>query len=345
MSEKSHLYLVILAAGKGTRMKSDRAKVLHEVFYAPMLHHVLHATTALHATKSIVVVGHQRKSVEASLTNFSIEAVVQEQQLGTGHAVLCAEPAIDVMDGCVMILCGDTPLIRSETLKEMIAQHRSRKAILTVMTTILDNPTHYGRIVSDQNNTVLSIVEEKDADSEQKKIQEINAGIYCIDTKFLFTNLKNIGTDNSQGEVYLTDIVALAVAENHPVHKFVNPSSQDVLGVNSRLELSEAHHELQLRRNRILMAEGITMISPDTIHISPESTLEKDVILHPCVQISGHSSIESGCEIQTGVLLFNAAIGEHSTIGPYSCLNNCKIPANSVVPPHSNSPDTPPEIL
>ncbi|AGF78453.1 N-acetylglucosamine-1-phosphate uridylyltransferase/acetyltransferase [Desulfocapsa sulfexigens DSM 10523] len=337
MSDHSPLYLVILAAGKGTRMKSDMAKVLHEVFYAPMVHHVLHATAPLQATKSIVVVGHQRESVIASLAKFSLEFVVQDHQLGTGHAVLCAKPAIDLLEGSVMILCGDTPLIRSESLKEMLAQHRSRNSILTVMTTKLENPTHYGRIISDPNDTVLSIVEEKDADYEQKKIQEINAGIYCIDTKFLFKHLKEIGTDNSQGEVYLTDIIALAVADNHPVHKFVNPAPHDVLGVNSRLELSKAHHELQLRRNRSLMAEGITMINPETIQVSPESTVGKDVILHPGVEISGHSLIESGCEIGTGVLLYNAVIGAQSTIGAYSCLNHCKIPVNSVFPPHSQS--------
>jgi len=331
------LYLVILAAGKGTRMKSNRAKVLHELFYAPMVHHVLQATTPLRATKSIVVVGHQRETVEKSLSEFSVQLVVQEKQLGTGHAVLCAEEALNQMDGCVMILCGDTPLIRAETLQEMVAQHRSQNSTLTVMTTILDNPTHYGRIISGEEETVLSIVEEKDASPEQKKIHEINAGIYCIDKSFLFSHLKNIGMNNSQGEVYLTDIVTLAVAENLSVHKFVNPTAQDVLGVNSRLELSEAHHELQMRRNRALMAEGITMISPDSIQVSPGSTLGKDVTLHPGVAISGDSVIASGCNIQTGALLDNVTLGHKSTIGPYSCLNNCEIPANSTLAPHSHS--------
>jgi bifunctional UDP-N-acetylglucosamine pyrophosphorylase / glucosamine-1-phosphate N-acetyltransferase len=336
MSNNSPLYLVILAAGKGTRMKSNKAKVLHEVFYAPMVHHVLHATASLQAKKSIVVIGHQRKTVAESLSKFSIESVVQEEQLGTGHAVLCTEPAITEMAGCVMILCGDTPLIRPETLQNMVEQHRSQNATLTVMTTILDNPTHYGRIISDENGTVLSIVEEKDADREQKKIQEINVGIYCIDTKFLFSHLKNIGTDNSQGEVYLTDIVTQAVAATLPVQKFIHPSSQDVLGVNSRLELSEAHHELQLRRNRALMAEGVTMISPETIQVSPESTLSKDVTLHPGVEISGNSTISMGCDIQAGALLHNINLGDFCTIGPYSCLRDCDLPDNSTISPHSH---------
>jgi len=338
MLNNSPLYLVILAAGKGTRMKSNKAKVLHEVFYKPMLHHVLQATTPLHATQSIVIVGHQKETVEMSLSEFSsIETVVQEEQLGTGHAVLCAKPAIQQMNGCVMILCGDTPLIRPESLKEMIEQHHSQESTLTVMTTLLDNPTHYGRIISDKNDCVLSIVEEKDADSQQKKIQEINAGIYCIDTQFLFSHLKNIGTNNSQGEVYLTDIVTQAVSEKLPVHKFVNPASQDVLGVNSRLELSQAHQELQMRRNRTLMAEGISMISPETIQISPDSTLSKDVTLHPGVEITGNSTISEGCTIQAGTILQNVKLGKLCTISPYSCLTDINIPADSILPPYSQS--------
>ncbi len=337
MSDNLPLYLVILAAGKGTRMKSNKAKVLHEVFYAPMVHHVLQAVSPLRPAKSIVVIGHQRKAVEKSLSDFSVDLVLQEEQLGTGHAVLCAEPAIDKMDGCVMILCGDTPLIRSETLQEMVDQHKSQKSTLTVMTTILDNPTHYGRIISSDEGTIFSIVEEKDADPEQKKIQEINAGIYCIDTQFLFSHLKNIGTDNSQGEVYLTDIVTQAVKENLTVNKFINPDSQDVLGVNSRLELSQAHCELQSRRNRDLMASGITMITPETIQVSPLSLIDKDVTLHPGVEISGSSSISSGSDIQAGALLHNVTLGTHCSIGPYSCLNDCELPADSVTAPHSRS--------
>ena len=337
MSDNSPLYLVILAAGKGTRMKSNKAKVLHEVFYAPMVHHVLNATTLLQANKTIVVIGHQRDTVKKSLSEFSVETVVQDEQLGTGHAVLCAEPAIDQMDGCVMILCGDTPLIRPETLQAMVSQHKLQNSTLTVMTTILDNPTHYGRIITEQNGTVLSIVEEKDADTEQKKIQEINAGIYCIDTKFLFSHLKNIGTNNSQGEVYLTDIVTQAVADNLSVHKYVNPAAPDVLGVNSRLELSLAHKELQMRRNHDLMAEGISMIQPETIQISPESALGNDVSLHPGVEITGTSSVASGCTLNAGVLLNSVSVGQGSTIGAYSCLKDCAVPENSTIPPHSQS--------
>ena len=336
MSISSPLHLVILAAGKGTRMKSDKAKVLHKVFYAPMLHHVLDAVAPLQAAKTIVIVGHQRQAVEETVSTYPVTLAVQEEQLGTGHAVLCAEAMVDSDEGCVMILCGDTPLIRPETLQAMLQDHRDKKATVTVMTTILDNPTHYGRIVSDSDGSVLAIVEEKDASAEEKKIQEINAGIYCIDTGFLFSHLKNIGTNNSQGEVYLTDIVTQAVNENISVQKFINPAAADVLGVNSRLELSQAHHELQLRRNDELMAGGVTMISPETIQVSPESCIGQDGRLHPGVEIRGSSKIGPGCDICAGAILDSVTLGKNCTIGPYSCLNNCELSDGESVAPHSH---------
>ena len=330
----SPLYIIILAAGKGTRMKSAKAKVLHEVFFAPMVHHVLHAIAPLQPTKSIVIVGHQREAVQESLAGFPVELAVQEEQLGTGHAVLCAEPAIANMEGSVMILCGDTPLIRSETLQSMIDSHNREDATLTVMTTILDNPTHYGRIISGDSGDVLAIVEEKDATSKEKNIQEINAGIYCIKTKFLFSHLKHIGTDNSQGEVYLTDIVTQAVQEKQRVQKFINPAPADVLGVNARFELSQAHQQLQLRRNRDLMDSGVSMTNPLTIQVAPEASIAQDVTLHSGVEILGKSSIGTNTQIQTGAILTNVHVGNNCVIGPYSCLKDCEILDDSSTAPH-----------
>jgi bifunctional UDP-N-acetylglucosamine pyrophosphorylase / glucosamine-1-phosphate N-acetyltransferase len=333
----SPLYIIILAAGKGTRMKSARAKVLHEVFFAPMVHHVLHAIAPLQPTKAIVIVGHQRDAVQKSLANFPVELAVQEAQLGTGHAVLCAEPAIQVMEGSVMILCGDTPLIRSETLQSMLDSHNREDATLTLMTTVLDDPSHYGRIISGDSGDILAIVEEKDASSEEKEIQEINAGIYCIKTQFLFDHLKNIGTDNSQGEIYLTDIVTQAVTKNHHVQKFTTPNPADILGVNARFELSQAHQQLQLRRNRDLMDAGVSMINPLTIQVSPAASIAQDVILHSAVEIIGNSSVGTNTLIQTGVILNNVRVGNNCVIGPYSCLENCEIPNDTRIAPHSQT--------
>lgn len=337
MPVDSPLYIVILAAGKGTRMKSGRAKVLHEVFFAPMVHHVLHAVAPLQPTKSIVIVGHQRDAVQKSLADFPVELAVQKEQLGTGHAVLCAETAITEMKGSVMILCGDTPLIRSETLQSMLDSHKQADATLTLMTTVLDDPSHYGRIISDDSEEILAIVEEKDATSEQKNIQEINAGIYCIKTQFLFSHLKNIGTDNSQGEVYLTDIVTQAVVEKQQVQKFINPEPTDVLGVNARFELSQAHQQLQFRRNRGLMDAGVSMINPLTIQVAPTASIAQDVTLHSGVEIIGNSSVGTNTQIQTGAILNNVRVGDNCVIGPYSCLEDCEIPNDTKITSHSHT--------
>jgi bifunctional UDP-N-acetylglucosamine pyrophosphorylase / glucosamine-1-phosphate N-acetyltransferase len=335
VSCQSNLSLIILAAGKGTRMKSDKAKVLHQVFYAPMLHHVLGAVKPLGADKTVVVVGHQREQVKRSLAGFEVEVCVQENQLGTGHAVLCAESLIGGQKGTVMILCGDTPLIQSNALEQMYAKHLAHGGPLTVMTTLLENPTNYGRIVSSGDGRVVSIVEEKDATPEQKKIREINAGIYCVNSDFLFTTLQKVGTDNSQGEVYLTDIVSITAEKNSPVEKYITSHPQDVLGVNSRVELAEAHQELKNRRNRQLMLAGVTMHDPATTSIAPDVQICQDVILHPGVHIAGHSVVSANCILESGAILKDTVLGENVCVGAYCYLEGCCIESGRTLAPHT----------
>lgn len=335
MSDQSNFSIIILAAGKGTRMKSEMAKVLHHVFYAPMLHHVLTAVKPLGAEKTVAVIGHQRDEVERSLATFDVELCVQQEQLGTGHAVLCAEPIIGSKSGTVMILCGDTPLIQSESLEQMYRQHLATGGPLTVMTTVLENPTNYGRIISNDAGKVLSIVEEKDATVEQKKIREINAGIYCVNADFLFASLKKVGTDNSQGEVYLTDIVAMATAQQYSVEKYMVPLSQEVLGVNSRIELAEAHKELQMRRNRQLMLEGVTMYDPATTSIAPEVKVGLDVTIYPGVHLTGHSVVGRNCILENGVVMKDCVLDENVYVGAYSYLQGLVIEAGRTVVAHS----------
>lgn len=325
------LTTIVLAAGKGTRMKSSRAKVLHEVFFAPMVHHVVHALETLNPKQNIVVVGHQREEVEASLQEFPVDFAVQTEQLGTGHAVLAAEKESRIEDGVVMILCGDTPLILSETLQAMFEQHVQSGATLTLMTTILDNPTNYGRIISSADGEISRIVEEKDADIEQKKIREINAGIYCVDRDFLFSSLKNVGTDNSQGEVYLTDIVGMAVEQGKGVKAFVNPVPEDVLGVNSRVELAQAHQELLMRRNRQVMLQGVTMEQPETITIEPGVVVEADCHLSQGVVIKGQSHIGKRCVLENGTIIVDSTLEENVQIGPYAVLEKQTIIRDTVV--------------
>lgn len=329
---------VILAAGKGTRMKSNRAKVLHEVFFLPMIHHVMNAVQCSQVDSTAVVVGHQHKRVLETIEEYDFTPVMQEEQLGTGHAVLTAEEACNDTD-TVMILCGDTPLIRTETIDTMISHHNQMNSTLTLMTTMVANPFGYGRIITNDNEQVTAIIEEKDADDDQRQIKEINAGIYLVDRDYLFKTLRMVGSANSQGEVYLTDIVALANNDGHTVNRFTHSEPVDVLGVNSRVELAQAHAELQNRQNIDLMLSGVTMYGPETIYIAPGSVVGKDTVIHPNVQITGNSKIGVGCIIETGVILENCDIGNNGIIGAASSLKNWTVQPSEYIMPRTIRPE------
>ena len=326
---------VILAAGKGTRMKSSRAKVLHEVNFQPMIHHVLDAVTPLDLHQIILVTGHQRHMVEKSCSHYHLDCVEQQTQLGTGHAVLAAEHCIGEDVSVVMILCGDTPLIRSDTLQNMLSEHLSRGNFLTVMTTEMSDPANYGRILTDDNGYVIGIVEEKDASPEEKRITEINAGIYCVNAEFLFASLKQIGTDNKQGEMYLTDIVALAHAAEQPVRKFQCADPEEVLGVNSRRELSRANCQLQYRVLDDLMMSGVTIDKPSTVTVEKTVTVGSDSVLGPNVFICGKTDIGNDCTVEPFCYIADCQIGNNVTIGTGSYLKNYVLEDGNIVPPHS----------
>lgn len=323
---------VVLAAGKGTRMKSTLAKVLHQVFFRPMIHHVLDTVRDTGITQCAVIIGHQRREVEQVLAPYAVTTVMQDQQLGTGHAVLCAQEACSDHDE-VLILCGDTPLIRAETLHEMIDAHHRQQAMLTLMTTLVDEPFGYGRILNDAQGRILSIVEEKDATSEQRQIKEINAGIYLVNRSFLFNALRQVGTNNAQGEVYLTDIVALANQQGLRVHTFIHPQAIDVLGVNSRLELALAQATLQQRRNRDLMLGGVTLESPETTLVAADCTIGPDSLLQGNVRLSEGTTLGSGCLIEHGSVLRQCHLGDQVTVGANSVLTNCRLENGGTVAP------------
>jgi bifunctional UDP-N-acetylglucosamine pyrophosphorylase/glucosamine-1-phosphate N-acetyltransferase len=330
--ETNELTAIILAAGKGTRMKSHKAKVLHEVFFRPMLHYVMDAVREADVATTAVIVGHQRDWVMETLHGYTFTPVIQDEQLGTGHAVLCGEDVCSGSDA-ILILCGDSPLIRPETLKEMIRRHRKTGSILTLMTTEVPDPFGYGRIIKNDRGQVQAIVEEKDADDTQRTIREINAGIYLADREFLFQALKKVGTDNSQGEVYLTDIVAIANEQGHGVDTFFHEQAVDVLGVNSRVELAAAHAELQRRRNTELMLSGVTMYRPESISIEPGITVGQDTVIHPNVRITGNSRIGIGCIIEPGVFIHDSDIANNAIVGAGSTLQKWAVqPSEYIVP-------------
>ena len=335
MTAHSSLATIILAAGKGTRMKSSRAKVLHEVFYQPMVHQVLNAVSAMQPARSIVIVGHQHEEVERTLGDYDVTCVEQKEQNGTGHAVLCAEPFLSDFTGQVMILCGDSPLLLSRHLEEMFALHQKNGSKLTIITTRLENPSNYGRIIRDEKGNIMAVVEEKDATDSQRMIKEINAGIYCVEKSFLFEALRQVTTDNAQGEIYLTDIVAIAVNQGITVASYEHPNPDHVLGVNSRVELAQAHGEIQARRNSELMASGITMQDPLTTSVAPTATIGTDCILGPQVTITGSSTVGPGCTFEPGVFLKDALVGSNVCIGANSVLYRCRIDDDQIIPPMS----------
>jgi bifunctional UDP-N-acetylglucosamine pyrophosphorylase/glucosamine-1-phosphate N-acetyltransferase len=327
---------LILAAGLGTRMKSDKAKVLHEVLFKPMLLHVLDTVNSLNLDYTYVIVGHQREKVAELVSGYQASCITQEKQLGTGHAVLCAEKDLSSTGGTVLILSGDVPLIKADSLRGMLTAHAANLPSLTLMTTVLDDPTNYGRIVRDKEGRLLEIVEEKDATEVQKKIREINAGIYCAEVPFLFQILKKVGSDNKQGEIYLTDIVKIAVGMGLRVDIFSGAGGEELLGINSRSELAAANKYLQHHKNSQLMAEGVSLVDPETTFIQQEVQIGRDTVIYANVQISGNTCIGKNCTIGPDAVLHDCKIGDNAAIGPFSSLTSCTIKNNETVAPHTS---------
>lgn len=324
--------VVVMAAGKGTRMKSDRAKVMHEVFFAPMLHHVLSALAPLNLlTETVVVTGHQCEAVERSLGGFPVTFARQGQQLGTAHAVLAARRFYEDYFGTVLILCGDTPLIRSDTLLCMLNGHRISGACLTVMTTMMADPTNYGRIIPDPAGGILKIVEEKDVSSVERGIREVNAGVYCVDASFLNEGLRAVDDNNRQREFYLTDLVAVARSRGQKVERYLCSNWLEVLGVNSRLELAEAHRELQSRRNHSLMLDGVTIVAPESVEIAAGVVVGRDTIIDRDVKISGVGTVGDACRIGPQVVLRDCRIGNGVRVEPFSFLEGCEVSSGQTV--------------
>jgi len=305
---------VILAAGKGTRMKSDLCKVLHAVAGRPMIAYVLESVLAAAAEKVILVVGHQADLVKQALQVPGVEFVVQEPQLGTGHAVGFVAPLLKNFHGDVLILCGDTPLIEPATLDNFHRFHRERSSRLTVMTTIVRDPRGYGRIVRDEAAAVVRIVEERDADDKIRAINEINTGIYLVDSALLFSLLEQVRPENAQGEYYLTDIVAEAVRERIPVAGFVLRDSEQVAGVNTRADLAAVSRIVWDRVRMELMLSGVTLLDPSAVYIDQGVQVGPDTVIHPCVTLAGATRIGRECVIEPGVIIRDCAVGDRVNI-------------------------------
>ena len=317
----SSLAVVILAAGKGTRMKSDKAKVLHEICGRPMVCYPLDVALALRAERIVVVVGHQadavREAVETAFPRAKIDFALQREQNGTGHAVLQAKKALRGFDGDVLILSGDAPLLRAATVREFRKQHRATKADLTVLTTAVDDPTGYGRCIVNRDGRLERIVEHRDATPSERRVDEINGGIYLIGAKLLWRNLAKVGTQNDQGEMYLTDVVAPANEAGGNVRCFEAANPDEVLGVNSRVELADASAVVRSQLNDALMKNGVTMIDPETTYIDYGVRVGADTTIEPCVMLTGKTKVGRGCHLGLGTRLHDATVADGETISAH----------------------------
>lgn len=332
---KKAIKSIILAAGKGTRMKSDTPKVLHKIFNKELLGYVIEAVNATgKAEENYVIVGHCADEVEnyVSKNYENAKCRLQSPQLGTGHAAFQAYEDLKGFDGEVLILCGDTPLLTSDTLNKFIESHRANNAALTVMSAVFNDPTNYGRIVRDEKGDLKAIVEEKDASDAQKKIKEINTGVYLIDWEKVNEAFLNLDSDNAQHEYYLTDIVKWTIKQGLKAQSYILENNEESYGINSKKHLAQAAKILKDRVINKLLDEGVTIVDPETTFISPETCIEADTIIYPCTYIEGKNIIGKNCKIGPFARLRGEVeLGEGVKIGNFVEIKKAKIKDNTNV--------------
>ena len=302
---------VILAAGKGTRMKSSIPKVLHKVNGKPMLKLVTEVIENVGITKNIFILGHKKEVVLEEMKN--IEYVTQEEQLGTGHAILIAKDKIEKYKEDILITCGDTPLLKEETLKNLKKAFEEKKLDCIVLSCKVKNPFGYGRIIK-ENGKITNIVEEKEATNEEKLIDEINTGVYIFKYESLIYAIQKIDNNNSKGEYYLTDAIKILTSENYNVDSFTIDDESEILGVNSKVQLAQADKILRNRKNIELMDSGVILIDPDTVYIEDNVEIGQDTVIYPNVTIQGNTKIGKNCEILGNTRIENSVIADNVKI-------------------------------
>lgn len=309
----SNRYAIILAAGQGTRMKSKLYKVLHPVCGKPMVQHVIDQVNQLQIEDIVTVIGHGAEKVQEQLGD-SCKYALQEQQLGTAHAVMQAESVLSARSGTTLVICGDTPLIKAETMKELIALHEQSQAKATILTAYADNPAGYGRVLRGEGGLVEKIVEHKDASEEERYVKEINTGTYCFDNQALFSALKKVSNENVQGEYYLPDVIEILKEEGEVVTAFQSSEFEETLGVNDRVALSQAEQILRKRINEKHMRNGVTIIDPLTTFIEADVQIGQDTVINPGSFIKGKSIIGQDCLIGPNTEISNCEIGDGTEV-------------------------------
>jgi bifunctional UDP-N-acetylglucosamine pyrophosphorylase / glucosamine-1-phosphate N-acetyltransferase len=328
--------VIVLAAGEGTRMKSRTPKILHEVSGRTLVDHMLTAARGLKPERLIVVVGHARERVQAHLAQTSpdVQTVVQPEQKGTGHAVRIVLESVGTIGGTVLVTYGDTPLLRAETLAALLERHGDDGNAVTVLTAEVPDPYGYGRIIRDTSGAVLEIVEEKDADPEQRAIKEMNSGVYAFDGHLLADAVKRVSTSNVQGEEYLTDVLSILRQDGHRVGAHVAADYVEVEGVNDRVQLAFVRKMLNSRLLEAHMRAGVTVIDPASTWVDVDVTLEPDVVIHPGTQLHGRTTVAEGAEIGPATTLTDTVVGEGALVRNAVCVE-AEIGPEALVGPYA----------
>ena len=332
----TNLHVVILAAGKGTRMKSALPKVLHRVGGLPMIEHVIRTAKALAPSSITIVIGHQGEALKTALSSQAgLTFVVQEPQLGTAHALLMTEPALKGASGTLVLLSGDVPLLAANTLKTLVDRHQAAAAAATVVTAVVDDPAGYGRIVR-SGEKIARIVEHRDATDQERAIREINSGIYAFDLDGLFDALRNIAAENAQREYYLPDVIALYRTQGRGVETQIVANVDEIRGINSRLELAAVGRIVRQNKNAELMASGVTIEDPATTYVDPGVTIGTDTILHPGVSIEGTTTIGGGCEIHSGARIVDSRLADRVIVNNHCVITESTLHTGATVGPFAH---------
>jgi len=331
------LTALVLAAGQGKRMRSATIKLLHPLWGRPMVAWTLDSVQALAPDRLLVVIGYQADAMRLALDNEDIhwDAVVQDAPRGTGHAVMCARPHLPGTGGDLLILNGDLPLLTEDTLRSFLAAHRAAGATLSVLSTELEDPSGYGRMVR-SGGSLVRIVEDRDTTVEERAVKEINCGVYLVQAPALMAALDDLGTDNTQGEYYLTDVVANLVGSGKTVQAVLHPDAAEVLGVNDRRELAAAAAILSARKNRALMMAGVTLLDPARTYIDPRTEIGPDTVIYPDVWIEGTSVLGTGCTVRPNVHLTDVRVGDRVTLKNHCVIEQSEIGDEAQVGPFAH---------
>ncbi|MEP6782566.1 MAG: bifunctional UDP-N-acetylglucosamine diphosphorylase/glucosamine-1-phosphate N-acetyltransferase GlmU [Acidobacteriota bacterium] len=332
----SDIHVVVLAAGKGTRMKSHLPKVLHKIGGLSLIERVLRTASGLFPASITMVVGHGGGEVKHSLAKRNtLQFVAQEQQLGTGHALLQTRSLLEAKRGTLVLLSGDVPLLSVDSLTALLATHIDSAAAATVMTANLQRPFGYGRIIR-TSGRISKIVEERDTSPSQKAITEINSGIYAFDLEPLFGALDGIGTANKQGEYYLPDLVAIYRKQKRTVATWTVARADEIRGINSRTELAEVSSMVRQQKNEELMAAGVTLIDPSTTYVDADVVVGADTVIYPCVFLEGSTKIGAACEIHSGTRIVNSTIGDRVCVRNHTVVTDSTVESGSFLGPFAH---------